>query len=819
MTTGIEVASLFGVLSLEDRATGTLRGFDTQMQSVEQRISRFGGQMQSVGAGMLALTAPLVGFAAAGIRVASQFDDAMAEISARAGIVGEDLQRISDFALQMGADTAFSANQAADAFLQLLTSGQSTEQAIATLPAVLTAAAASGEDLGRTADLLTDILAAFGLQVEDATMVVDVLAKAAGASSADMASLGQGFNNVGPIARQFGLSVEQTAAILAVFSENGIKGAEAGTQLKSMLTNMTRQTDTVASAWERLGTSMYDAMGNVRPIGDVLQDIRRGLDGMTEQQRIQTIQDLAGSFGQMGLAALTAGDPLSAMLGLMSDSASAADVAAARMNTFSGRMEQLRGSIETLQIRAMKPLMESLKPLIERATEVVNRISDWVAANPDLTATVFQLAGAVAGLGTGLTVVGTVIKLIAPAIGLLTSPFAMAAAGIAATVVGLGVFAQVLGVDVMGGLQVVGQQVNTFLADIGEQGLGGALRNFFTTAENGSSAISRILQGFGMGEEQAEAFGSAINNIAQQVILFVEALPANLSLVGFYFQYYMGMIWSRVQPALQPIIDWFTGDGDDSLNGVISQIPGWVEQNITAPLRGIWIVIEPFVQPIVDFLMTTLGNAIDQVIADIQFMIDMWKSVWGIVQPFLQPLIDFLSDIFNQAADTWEMLRRIGGGSPQRTLPGENSPGVMGNPYQLVPDTTGYGAYTGGGGKAGYQQQQYQNYMSTHVNPIDYRTGQPFPTVTGSYGGMANLPFQMRDSGGRGKAGQPYLIGTGAQPELFVPDSAGSFYPRGGGGMGGGRSVQVGNMNFYITDGDPEKLKQAVFDAIEELGQ
>lgn len=799
MTAAIEVASLFGVLSLEDRATGTLRGFDTQMQSVEQRISRFGGQIAGVGAGLVAMTAPLVGFAAAGMRVASDFENSMAEISARAGVVGEDLQRISDFALQMGADSSYSANQAADAFLQLLTSGQTAEQAIATLPAVLDAAAASGEDLGRTADTVTDILAAFGLQVEDAQMVVDAMAKAAGASSADMASLGQGFGNVGPLARQFGISVEQTAAILAVFAENGIKGAEAGTQLKSMLTNMTRQTDTVANAWVRLGTSMYDATGQVRPIGDVLQDIRRGLDGMTQEQRIQTIQDLAGAFGQMGLAALTAGDPLSDMLTLMGGSASAADVAAARMNTFAGRMETLRGAVETLQIRALKPLMENLKPLVERATEIVNHISDWVAANPQLAATILQVAGAVAGLGTGMVALGTVIKLAAPVIGLLTSPFALIAAGVAATVAGLGVFATVLGVDVLGGIEALGRGIGIFIQDVQDAGIGEALlRAFGLSGAEGESWIEGVLVGFGMAREQAEQI---IEDISGFVESFVRGLPSYLSLIPFYAQYYFGMVWSRVQPVLQPILDWFTGDGDDSLSGVIRQVPGWVDENIVAPLRGIWIIVQPFVQPIVDWLNNDLEPTIANVAVWVQDnIVTPLQSAWSVIQPFVQPLIDFLSSIFNQAADTWEMLRRIGGGAPQRALPGEMSPGVAAPSY--------------------YQYQLPGGVGTKH--PSSNPGG--FPPLADPYGnilqyspGMASLPFQMRDSGGRGEAGMPYLIGAGAQPEWFIPDSAGTFYPNADRLGGKTVHIQPGAVVINTQGGDPEAIAAAVYGVLEDL--
>jgi ABC-type transporter Mla subunit MlaD len=178
----IEVASLFGTLELRDTATQTLRQFDSSLDRTAQNLQNIGGRLQGLGLAISAAVAPLVGFGAQGVRTAMTFDSAMAQISARTGTVGEDLERVRQLALQMGADTVFSAQDAADAMLELLASGQTVEQMMSTLPSVLTAAAASGEDLGTTADNITNILASFRLGVEDAGSVVDALSRAAGAS-------------------------------------------------------------------------------------------------------------------------------------------------------------------------------------------------------------------------------------------------------------------------------------------------------------------------------------------------------------------------------------------------------------------------------------------------------------------------------------------------------------------------------------------------------------------------------------------------------------------------------------------------------------
>lgn len=447
MFNAIEVASLFGTLELRDTATNTLRQFDSGLETTVNNMRRVGGELQGLGLAISAAVAPLVAFGTQGVRTAMSFDSSMAEISARTGTMGEELEQVRQLALQMGADTVFSAQDAADAMLELLASGQTVEQMMATLPTVLTAAAASGEDLGTTADNITNILASFRLEVDQAGSVVDALSRAAGASSADMGSLADGFANVGGVAAQFGLSVEQTAAMLAIFAENGIKGAEAGTQLKSMLLNMARRTENTATAWRMFGTSLYEANGDMRPLPRVLEDIERAARNMTDEDRQRAFQELAGSFGVVGLTALTSSIDIETMLNAMDASADAASVAEARMNTFEGAMSSLGGSIETLQITVFTPFMNNvLRPLVQQITDVVNAINTWAAANPEAVSTIINVVLAVAGLGAGLLALGTVINFAATAmsgisilIGALTSPIGLAVLAIGALIAALSV--------------------------------------------------------------------------------------------------------------------------------------------------------------------------------------------------------------------------------------------------------------------------------------------------------------------------------------------------------------------------------------------
>ena len=464
-----QVASLFATLTLDDGQFRTSMGLaGTGLSGLGGRITAVGGQMTLLGGTIQAAIRPLVNFGTTGIAVAAAFQESMVEIAARTGLTGEAMEEIAEFAKDMGAATVFSAQDAASALLDLLTSGQSVEEALATLPFVMDAAAASGGDLGQTADLLTDIMAAFGLPVSEAESVVNSLARASASSSADMASLGQGFQNVGPVARLFGLSVDETAAALAVLSENGIKGAEAGTALKSMLLNVTRQTTETQAAWAELGLSLFDGAGAVRDMDTVIGELDEAMSLLPMEDQIRLSRALGGSYGIMALESLTAGMSIGEMQEMMAGQASAAEIAEARMGTFNVTMDSLGGSIESLQIEIFTPFIEDiLQPFAERGIEVVNMLTDWARQNPETASTIIKVVTAVSLLATGLIAVGLAISAIGVALGLIFSPFIIIAILVALLVLGMNELAKALGFESVFELFLEGWDNLVEIMDIG----------------------------------------------------------------------------------------------------------------------------------------------------------------------------------------------------------------------------------------------------------------------------------------------------------------------------------------------------------------
>lgn len=393
-----------------------------ELDSSADKLKKLGQNMTTVGQRMTAgLTLPIVGLGTAMFKTFADYEDIMAELQARTQASTEDMEAMSKMAIQMGRDTVFSATEAGQAMLELTASGSSAEEAISMLPHVLNLAAAGSIELGESADAVTDIMKMFGTTMDEVHDVTNSLAEAAGSSSATVGDLIQGFNNVGPVAAQMGMSVNETAAVLGVFAENGIKGAEAGTQLRSMLLNMTRDTAKTRGAWQQLGVSMYDAAGNMRNIDDIFDDINAAMANMTMEEQNQIARDLGGAYGIIGFNALRAANGIDEMQTQMFGSASAAEVADARMNTLSGRFKSLMGSLETLAITLGGLGEGPLTDLIKWATDAVNAFNMWAEANPRLAQALMLVVAAIAALGPIVWILGSIVTAVSTLMPILTA--------------------------------------------------------------------------------------------------------------------------------------------------------------------------------------------------------------------------------------------------------------------------------------------------------------------------------------------------------------------------------------------------------------
>ena len=238
------------------------------------------------------------------IDVGKSFEAGMSEVQAISGASGKDLEKLSAKAKQMGATTKFSATESATALKYMAMAGWKTNQMVSGLSGVMNLAAASGEDLGTVSDIVTDSMTAFGLKAKDSVHFADVLAKASSSSNTNVAMMGETFKYVAPLAGSMKYSIEDTATAIGLMANAGIKGSQAGTELRSILTRLVKPPKDAAAALSALGISTTKADGSMKPMRQTMAELREKFSGLTDSQKSQYAAAIAGQEAMSGLLAI-----------------------------------------------------------------------------------------------------------------------------------------------------------------------------------------------------------------------------------------------------------------------------------------------------------------------------------------------------------------------------------------------------------------------------------------------------------------------------------------------------------------------------------
>ena len=238
------------------------------------KISAVGDKISSAGQKLMPLSAAAAGIGAGIIKTTADFDASMSKVAAVSGAAGEDFDKLRDKAREMGATTKFTASESAEAMNYMAMAGWKTEQMLDGIAGVMNLAAASGEELGTTSDIVTDALTAFGMKAEDSGRFADILASAASNANTNVAMMGESFKYVAPVAGSLGYSAEDVSIALGLMANSGIKASMAGTSLRNMFQRMAKPTKESAMAMERLGISLYDDQGTMYSFREIMDQLR-----------------------------------------------------------------------------------------------------------------------------------------------------------------------------------------------------------------------------------------------------------------------------------------------------------------------------------------------------------------------------------------------------------------------------------------------------------------------------------------------------------------------------------------------------------------
>lgn len=315
------------------------------------------------------------------------FESMMSQVKAISGATGQAFDDLTAKAQEMGATTKFTATESAEAFNYMAMAGWKPQQMIDGISGIMSLAAASGEDLGTTSDIVTDALTAFGLQAGDAGHFADVLAQASANANTNVSMLGESFKYVAPVAGAMNYSVEDTSLALGLMANASIKGSMAGTALKTSLANMAAPTDSMAAAMDKYGISLTDSEGNMKSLRGVIDNLRGSLGGLSETEQTAAASTIFGKEAMAGMLAIINAseedyNKLSTAIGNSKDAAEG--MADTRLDNLKGSFTLMQSAIEGTENAFGKRLSPYLRGIAGGITDMMPEITDGINAVMDV---------------------------------------------------------------------------------------------------------------------------------------------------------------------------------------------------------------------------------------------------------------------------------------------------------------------------------------------------------------------------------------------------------------------------------------------------
>ena len=410
----MELFKLFGTIAVKNtEANSAIDQTTNKAQSFSQKMSdRFedvGAKATKLGTKLsLGLTAPITLIGTKAIQATTDFESAMSEVGAISGATGDDLAALENKAKEMGETTKFSASESAEALKYMAMAGWKTSDMLEGLEGIMNLAAASGEDLGTTSDIVTDALTAFGMTASDSGHFADILATASSNANTNVSMMGETFKYVAPVAGALGYSAEDTAEAIGLMANAGIKSSQAGTSLRSILTNLQGEVEFTGAQFGEMTIQTTNADGSMRSLGEILGDCRTAFSMMSESEKASNAEMVVGKEAMSGFLAImnAAPEDIDKLNNAISNCDGSAKEMADTMNdNLSGQITLLKSQLEGLAIQFVTLIM----PYLKQGVEWLSKICDWIAGLDDGTKKmIITVAAVLAAAGPVLIFFGKV---------------------------------------------------------------------------------------------------------------------------------------------------------------------------------------------------------------------------------------------------------------------------------------------------------------------------------------------------------------------------------------------------------------------------
>ena len=477
----VQVGELFASFSLDTS------GFAHAMVEIEDELGQFGARLATIGAGLeQAITQPILSFAKDSLGAGMNFTAQMSTVEAISGATGESLEALTQAAIDAGSATKFTATEAGQALQYMAMAGWGAEEMLGGLRPIMDLAAASGAELARTSDIVTDAMTAFGYAADDTYKIIangetidtgisnvqhfaDVLAATATNSNTNVEMLGESFKYAAPLAGALGYSIEDVALAAGLMANQGIKASQAGTTLRSLFKRLADPPKAARTAMEEYGISLTDVSGNMLGLREVLEQLRSKAAEMTETEKAAFASAIAGTTGMSGLLALlnaTEADltQLETAIGSCTDATE--KMANVQLNNAKGAITIMKSALEGLQITLFSLVEDGIMKGIEGITGLINAFRE---ADSSMQIAAMGFLGITAAIGPAMKAIGILI----PMLSALASPFGLLVAGAAlfgTTLLDMTTTAEMSLTDVSGTAQKTAGQFTSMLKSASTSG-------------------------------------------------------------------------------------------------------------------------------------------------------------------------------------------------------------------------------------------------------------------------------------------------------------------------------------------------------------
>ena len=621
--------------ALEEQANQSATALQ-KIAATGEKLQDVGGRIEGVGKKLMPVSAAVTGIGVASVKTAADFESGMSKVAAISGAAGDDLDALSKKAREMGAKTKFSASEAASAMEYMAMAGWKTEDMLSGIEGVMNLAAASGEDLAATSDIVTDALTAFGLTAQDSGHFADVLAAASSNANTNVSMMGETFKYCAPIAGALGFSVEDTAEAIGLMANAGIKGSQAGTALRTIMNNLSGEVKICGENIGEVEIATTNADGSMRELSDILSDCRDAFAGLSESEKVAAAESLVGKNAMSGfLALMNAGEAdINKLSGAIENCDGTAQKMADTMNdNLEGQLTILKSQLQELAISFGEILLPAIKNIvgcIQKFVDVLNSLPDGVKETIVTIALIAAALGPVLIIvGKIITAVGTIMTIVPKVVGIINgvkAAFAALNMTMLANPIVLIIAAIAALVAAFIYLWNTNEDFRQFWIDLWENvkevavAVWEFLKEFFTAAWEAIKGIAETV--WNRIKDFFSGLWEGIKNIFSTV---VEAIK---TIITTYFEVYRTIIMT-VLNAIQAV---FT-----TIWNTIKTVVTTVVNGIKTTIMTVWNGIRNTVTSVMNAIKTGVSSA--------------FNAVWNGIKNTVSGIYNTIKDGFNKAVD------------------------------------------------------------------------------------------------------------------------------------------------------------------------